>query len=259
MLTTPPTRVILTRPAPQAQGWETALAEAGFDVALLPLIDITLLPAPTLLPELSTYNAIFLVSRNALDGLLAWYGLDTLQTASVRWLCPGAGTAQQLVSLGIASERIAQPEAHAPQDTQHLWQALQTNTPLQAGEQLLVIKGCDAGAGPSPNWLAQQAQQLGLLVQEITTYQRQAPDFTVAQAELAISAAHDGSVWLFSSSLAIAHLCRALPEIHFQATPCIATHARIAQTAAQYGFAPRICQPQLNDIAHTLHQLYQAK
>ena len=67
-----PLRLILTRPKPQAASWETALAEAGFDVALLPLIDIQLCPAPAALPDLQACNAVFLVSRNALDGLLAW-------------------------------------------------------------------------------------------------------------------------------------------------------------------------------------------
>ncbi len=248
-------RVILTRPAPQSQAWQTALIEAGFDVALLPLIDITLLPPPPLLPELSAYNAIFLVSRNALDGLLAWYGIDALQKAPVRWLCPGTGTAQQLVELGIASQHITCPAPDTPQDTQHLWQTLQNTHPIHPEQKILVIKGCDLGQTAQPNWLARQVQQLGAQAQELITYQRQAPNITVAQAELAISAAQDGSIWLFSSSLAVEHLHQALPEIRFQATPCIATHARIAQTAMQYGFVAHICQPQLNDIAHMLHQM----
>jgi uroporphyrinogen-III synthase len=251
----PSTRVILTRPDPQAQGWETALTEAGFEVALLPLIHISLLPPPAALPDLSACHAVFLVSRNALDGLIAWYGLAALQNAAVRWLCPGAGTAQQLVSLGIAAQRIVQPALHAPQDSWHLWQTLQAHAPLQSGQNLLVVKGCDAGLSAAPqNWFATQALGSGCSVEEIISYQRQAPDLTVAQAELAQSAAQDGSVWLFSSSLAIAHLRQALPEIDFKGTPCIATHERIGQTAQQHGFQARICQPLLNDIANALRQ-----
>lgn len=257
-----PLRLILTRPKPQAAGWETALAEAGFDVALLPLIDIQLCPAPSDLPDLNACDAVFLVSRNALDGLLAWYGIDALQTAPVRWLCPGAGTAQQLQTLGVATSRISQPDPNAPQDSEHLWQALESQQPLQAGQQLLLVQGLDAAAHaktsgtaqPKPNWLATQAQQKGVLVQTANTYQRLAPDFTVAQAELAQAAAQDGSVWLFSSSLAIGHLCHALPDISFQGAPCIATHTRIAQSAQQHGFTSIVCQPQLNDIAHAAHQ-----
>ena len=83
-----PLRIILTRPAPQAQAWETALHEAGFDVSGLPLINIALLPAPASLPDLAQMDAVFLVSRNALDGLLAWYGAAALQNAALRWLCP---------------------------------------------------------------------------------------------------------------------------------------------------------------------------
>ncbi len=251
-------RLILTRPKPQAAGWETALAEAGFDVALLPLIDIQLCPAPAVLPDLQACDAVFLVSRNALDGLLAWYGQAAILAAPVRWLCPGAGTAQQLLALGIPAARIAQPAADAPQDSEHLWLALQSQHPLQAGQTLLLVKGEDQGEAAlqasKPNWLASQAQQLGVQVQTACTYLRSAPDFTVAQAELAQAAAQDGSIWLFSSSLAIAHLHTRLPEIVFQGTPCIATHARIAHSAQQQGFTAIECQPQLNDIAHAAHQ-----
>ena len=177
----------------------------------------------------------------------------------MRWLCPGAGTTQQLLALGIPAVRIAQPAADAPQDSEHLWQALQSSQqPLQAGQTLLLVKGQDQGEAAQqnnkPNWLASQAQQLGVQVQTACTYLRSAPDFTVAQAELAQAAAQDGSVWLFSSSLAIRHLCLALPDTAFQGTPCIATHARIAHTAQQHGFAVIVCQPLLNDIAHAAHQ-----
>lgn len=250
---TAPTRVILTRPAPQAPAWATALTEAGFDVALLPLIDIRLQAPPQPLPDLAQFDAVFLVSRNALDGLAHWLGQAALQNASCRFLCPGAGTAQALQVLGVAPQRIVQPAADAPQDSEHLWQHLQAQAPLQAGQRLLVVQGQDAGQTAGSNWLGQQASDLGVQVASISTYQRSAPELTVAQAELAQAAAQDGSIWLFSSSQAIANLITLLPEQSWAGTPCIATHARIAQTAQHYGFAAHICQPQLNDIAHALH------
>ena len=256
-------RLILTRPKPQAAGWETALAEAGFDVALLPLIDIQLCPAPAVLPDLQACDAVFLVSRNALDGLLAWYGQAAILAAPVRWLCPGAGTAQQLLALGIPAARIAQPAADAPQDSEHLWLALQSGRPLQAGSRLLIVQGQDQPTSPSlpppnlppPNWLGQQAAALGVQINHISSYQRSAPNFTVAQAELAQAAAQDGSIWLFSSSQAIANLAAALPDTRWTGTPCLATHARIAAAARALGFTTHECQPQLNDIAHALHQI----
>jgi uroporphyrinogen-III synthase len=255
-------RVILTRPAPQAPAWATALTEAGFDVALLPLINIQLLAPPAELPNLANYEAVFLVSRNALDGLLAWNGPAALQAANCRWLCPGAGTAQALLDLGISPRHIVQPAANAPQDSEHLWlalQAQQTGQALPAGSRLLVVKGSDAAhraARPdAPNWLGQQAAAQGVQVTSINSYQRSAPELTVAQAELAQAAAQDGSIWLFSSSQAIANLAATLPEQNWAATPCLATHPRIAQTAAKYGFHAQICPPNLNDIAHALHSV----
>ena len=252
-------RLILTRPKPQAAGWETALAEAGFDVALLPLIDIQLCPAPAVLPDLQACDAVFLVSRNALDGLLAWYGQAAILAAPVRWLCPGAGTAQQLLALGIPATRIAQPPAEAPQDSEHLWQALQSQQPLQAGQTLLLVKGEDQGEAvpqnSKPNWLASQAQQLGVHVQTACTYLRSAPDFTVAQAELAQAAAQDDSIWLFSSSQAIAHLAAALPDTTWHNARCLATHPRIASSAKALGFQAQLTQPDLNAMVHQLRHL----
>jgi uroporphyrinogen-III synthase len=251
-------RVILTRPAPQAPAWAAALTEAGFDVALLPLIRITLLAAPPALPNLAHYDAVFLVSRNALDGLVHWLGQAALQMGDCRFLCPGAGTAQALLDMGVAAPRIVQPGANAPQDSEHLWQALQAGRPLQAGRRLLVVKGSDdrsPNTTAPPNWLGQQAAAIGVKVDDCNTYQRSTPELTVAQAELAQAAAQDGSVWLFSSSQAIAKLAALLPEASWAGTPCLATHPRIAQTATQYGFRAQICQPSLNDIAHSLHHM----
>lgn len=251
-------RVILTRPAPQAPAWATALTEAGFDVALLPLIDIQPLPAPAppaTLPDLAQYQAIFPVSPNAIDGLVHWLGPAALSTASCRFLCPGAGTAQTLMALGVVASRIVQPPAELPQDSAQLWQHLQTHHPLQAGQALLVVQGQDAAQAAGPNWLGLQASALGVAVHSISTYQRSAPDLTVAQAELAQAAAQDGSVWLFSSSQAIANLAALLPEQSWAGTPCIATHPRIGQMAAKYGLHTRVCPPNLNDIAHALHSM----
>lgn len=249
-------RVILTRPAPQAADWASALTEAGFEVESLALINIQLLPAPTTLPDLAQIDAVFLVSRNALDGLVAWLGAPALLAAATRFLCPGAGTAQALLHLGVAASRIVQPPTETAQDSEHLWQHLQNSQPLPAGSRLLVVKGCDTPSMPaSPNWLGQQAANIGVQVASVDSYERSAPELTVAQAELAQAAAQDGSVWIFSSSQAIANLVAALPEQRWTGTPCIATHPRIAQSAAAHGFAAQICQPRLNDMAHALHQL----
>jgi len=255
-------RLILTRPSAQAGAWLAALTEAGFEVAQLPLIDIELLPAPksaTLL-DLQRFDAIFFVSRNAIDGLLAWVGLDALQSSHARLLCPGPGSAQALRALGLAPDRITAPPEHATQDSEQLWQVAQSQLPLGDAFRLLVVKGEDSNSNSSssaarPNWLAAQATAQGASVEQIIVYRRRAPDFTVAQAELAQAAAQDGSVWIFSSSQAIAHLTAALPDSTWQNARCLATHPRIASSAEALGFQTQLAQPSLNALVHQLRQL----
>ncbi len=58
-------------------------------------------------------------------------------------------------------------------------------------------------------------------------------DDALAQAQ---RAAGDGSVWLFSSSEAIANLGRLLPQQDWSGARAIATHERIAQAARNAGF-----------------------
>lgn len=250
-------RVILTRPAPQAQPWAAALTEAGFEVALLPLIHIAHQPAPAPLPDLSAFDALFFVSRNALDGLLAWLGAPALLASPARLLCPGGGTAQALLDLGIPASRIVQPATGAPQDSEQLWLALQNSQPLQKNQSLLVLNGSDtnqSSASNKPNWLAEQARHLGVVVTELETYCRSTPDFTVAQAECAQASLQDGSIWLFSSSQSIANLTAAFPTLRWDSASCIATHPRIAHTARQAGFSTTECDGTLNALVHHLHQ-----
>jgi len=67
---------------------------------------------------------------------------------------------------------------------------------------------------------------------------------------LARQASHNGSLWLLSSSEAIAHLGRALPGQDWAAAHALATHPRIAQAARAAGFGcVSECKPALADVA----------
>ena len=46
----------------------------------------------------------------------------------------------------------------------------------------------------------------------------------------------DGSLWLFSSSEAVANLCAALPSQDWSSARALATHPRIADAARRAGF-----------------------
>ena len=63
----------------------------------------------------------------------------------------------------------------------------------------------------------------------------------------------DGSVWLLSSSEAVAHLAEALPDQHWGAAHALATHPRIAEAARAAGFGTvRECRPALEDVVASI-------
>lgn len=255
----PAATVIVTRPSSQAQEWLSALSEARFEVAHLPLINIELLREPALPAglALADYNAFLFVSPNAVAGFVQNFALP----ADALLLAPGPGTASALLQTGAAAEHIVQPDGSSQFDAAALWQTLEARGALNAELKLLIVKGEDDSAsfnGGSAVWVAAQVAALGAHSAQIAVYRRSAPDLTVAQAELAQAAAADGSIWLFTSSQAIENLQAALPDVDWRGAHSVATHPRIAQTARAAGFSVHECLPTLNDIVHTLHQLNSA-
>ena len=85
----------------------------------------------------------------------------------------------------------------------------------------------------------------------MNVYERRAPELTAAQLNLAKVASGDGSVWLFSSSEAVANLVRngALASTDWSGARAIATHPRIVQTVQAAGWgAVAAARPALADI-----------
>ncbi|WP_434802542.1 hypothetical protein [Paracidovorax avenae] len=113
--------------------------------------------------------------------------------------------------------------------------------------------GTDAVAGTGREWLAQRIAAAGGQAEFVAAYERGAPDFSAEQLALARAAATDGSLWLFSSSEAVAHLGAALPGQDWSGARALATHPRIAQAAQDAGFgAVRQCRPALNDVVASI-------
>jgi uroporphyrinogen-III synthase len=68
-----------------------------------------------------------------------------------------------------------------------------------------------------------------------------------------LEATKAGSVWLFSSSEALAALRVLHPQAHWGAATALATHPRIAQTARETGFGRVIeSRPSLKDVLRAL-------
>ncbi len=263
-----PPRVIVTRPEREAVHWVEQLTARGLAATALPLIAIgpctdpgavqALAEARARLAQAPGYRALMFVSSNA---VVHFFGDDSrisfLFAAGTRAWAPGPGTARALEQAGVPAAAIDGPAPDAPQfDSESLWQ--QVATQLRAGDRVLIVRGRSAGVhesgeGSGRDWLARQVQAAGAQVDWVVAYERGAPRFTPAQKALAQAAAGDGSLWLLSSSEAVAHLAEALPGQSWAVAQALATHPRIAQTARTMGFGlVRECRPALADVVASI-------
>jgi uroporphyrinogen-III synthase len=180
-------------------------------------------------------------------------------TQAVRHWATGPGTMRALVQHGVPLAQIDAPGADAAQwDSDALW--ARVGRQVQPGSKVLIVRGQDVGTpSASRDWLTDQVRAAGGAVEFAAVYQRRAPHFSEQQCAWAQQAAVDRSVWVFSSSQAIAHLppLSALQGAGgWSQALCIATHTRIAQAAQARGFAV-VCtsRPTVQEVAQSLKSL----
>ncbi|WP_028603026.1 uroporphyrinogen-III synthase [Ottowia thiooxydans] len=255
-------RVIVTRPAKEAERWVFELAARGLEAHALALIGIEppleTAPLHQARSKLDSYAAVMFVSVNAVSGFMQASGqggaleMESLAMGPRAW-SPGPGTTRALLESGWPASAIDAPSPDAPQfDSESLWDEVQAQA--SAGKRVLIVRGADAqGQVAGRAWLATQLRAAGVTVEEVAAYRRALPVLGAAQRTLAEAAAADGSVWLFSSSEAIANLCALLPAQDWSHARALATHERIAQTARQAGFG-RVTQtrPTLDAVAASI-------
>jgi len=242
-------RVVVTRPAAQAQTWVDALQARGFDAVALPLIEIG--PPPDIAPlnrawsRIDSYRAAMFVSANAVWGFFAERGgADFAQRA---W-ATGPGTRKALEEAGVASAQIDSPGADARQfDSETLWSIV--GSQCTGGGRVLLVRG-----GDGRDWLEQKLVDAGMEIETVIAYSRRRPAWSAHDEERA-AAAKDGA-WLFSSSEAIANLRALMPRQDWRDARAVATHPRIAQAARDAGFGV-VCEsrPGLDDVARALESL----
>ena len=228
--------VVLTRPQQDAQRWAALLRERGVASLWLPLLSIGPAPDAGALQHAADhagdYGAVMFVSANGVQSFLACHP----RFGAARAWAPGPATRDALVAGGVAPERIDAPAADAAQfDSEHLWQQVQGQ--LRSGDRLLLVRGGgEDGRSAGREWLAQQLAARGVAVETVVAYVRQCPAWTAEQQAQARRAAADGSLWLFSSSQAVAHLQQLLPQQDWSRSRALATHPRIAQAVRFVGF-----------------------
>jgi uroporphyrinogen-III synthase len=271
--------VIVTRPARDAQRWVQQLQLGGFSAETLPLIEIAPADDPADVQALAQawqglndYAACLFVSGNAVthffqgkealaQQLWAQTAINSIagKNSGLRFMAPGPGTVAALRAMGVPASQIDAPAADAQQfDSEALWESVGQRD--WQGSRVLIVRGASAasGAGSGRDWIARQWQAAGAQVDFVGVYQRRAPTLTGAQAERARAAAADGSVWLFSSSEAVANLASlpVLAGIDWSGARAVATHPRIADAVRAAGWGVVVAsRPALQDISATLRSI----
>lgn len=254
-----PARLIVTRPARDAARWVGQFLEAGLAAEALPLIEIMPCADTALLRQtwarLDGYTALMFVSANAVEAFFSQPGPAVLPPG-LRCMAPGPGTVAALLEAGVPPGAIDAPAPHAGQfDSEALWAVVGARE--WRGRRVLIVRGNTRRYGqgesdaPGRDWLARQWTAGGAQVDFIVVYERRAPALDAAQRDLAHAASRDGSVWLFSSSEAVANLAAALagdaPD--WSRARAICTHPRIAEAARAAGWGRVLeSRPGLADI-----------
>lgn len=241
--------VIVTRPVREAVRWVSELRAAGLEAVAVPLIAIEPLGDAAELEatrrRLSDYEALMFVSAAAAEHFFRAGGA----LASVprqRFWATGPGTRGALQEAGVPAAAIDAPPADAEQfDSEALWAQVQPQ--VRPGARVLIVRGGDASGEPSGrDWLAREIAAAGGVCDTVVAYRRLAPSLSADERRVAAEGADGRAIWLFSSSEAIANLCRALPTTHWTSARAIATHARIAEAARHAGFGTvRVSSPGL--------------
>jgi uroporphyrinogen-III synthase len=277
-------KVIVTRPRPEVDAWVKQLQDLHFDAVALPLIHI----GPVSDTEnsekiaeswrnLHLYHAVMFVSSNAVryfypsnsmpaSEIYAYEAIKKIanSTAKPRMWATGPGTRGALLAQSVHATRIDSPGADAVQfDSEALW--LQVQNQVKPGDKVLIVRGSSVEAAMSGrSWLADRLTAAGVQVDVVVSYQRSAPVFDAAELALMARASTDKSVWLFSSSEAVANLqtislARSQAghaKIEWSKARAIATHPRIAQAAKDAGFGVVYeSRPLLADVAVSIESV----
>lgn len=218
------------------------------------------------------YRAVMFVSGNAVQYFFAQdqtpaLDAEALLAPDTRAWTPGPGTERDLLEAGLASLQIDGPSPDAAQfESEALWQNVHGQ--VRPGDRVLIVRGTSPATAPvagnagmpipstqgaGRDWLAARLREAGAEVELLAVYERQLPPWTAQQLDLARQAASDGSLWLFSSSEAVANLQQLLPQQQWHSGLALTTHERIASKALSAGFGRVLhSRPSLDDVVASI-------
>ncbi|OYU45705.1 MAG: uroporphyrinogen III synthase [Burkholderiales bacterium PBB4] len=244
-------RVIITRPPREASKWVAALLESGYKSVALPLVEVAPPSDAQAVKEagrrLVDYDGVMFVSGNAVEHFFALNPLLNPvfcagAAIKTRAYATGPGTVAALLRAGAEPAFIDAPGLDSPQfDSEALWAVISPT--LRAGQKVLIVRGAGAqsdelrtGAGHGRDWFANQVREAGASVDYVVSYQRVPVRLQGESLDLALQASSDGSVWMFSSSEAIANLVASCPGQDWHVAKAVVTHPRIGEAACRAGF-----------------------
>lgn len=249
-------RVIVTRPTQEAAQWVHALNDAGFKALALPLIGVLPPPDPAAVAaawaRITEFDAVMFVSGNAVEHFFASKPpkapmLGMHDATNMRAFVTGPGSLSALKRAQVDVRCIDMPDRAAEQfDSEALWAVVAQR--VQPGYRVLIVRGSgsnsDGAAGTDKaadgvgrDWFAEQVRAAGGHVEFVVSYQRRPPALSDSERALVRDAAADGSVWVFSSSEAIANLVAICADQSWSQAKAVVTHSRIAQAARKAGFS----------------------
>jgi uroporphyrinogen-III synthase len=271
-------KIIVTRPRLEADVWVKQLRALNFDAFALPLIHIGA-PANNsdvakAWESLDQYSAVMFVSSNAVryfyssNTHIASVFIDYIaiknivkseaKAAKPRMWATGPGTRDALLAQGVPSDLIDSPDSDAAQfDSETLWDMVKSQVKL--GDKVLIVRGRSQDLMNGRPWLADQLTAAGVQVDTAISYERSAPVFDAAELALVRQASTDQSIWLLSSSEAVANLRKVAgldSGLKWSNARAIATHPRIAQAARDAGFGVVYeSRPLLVDVVATIESI----
>jgi uroporphyrinogen-III synthase len=262
-------RVIVTRPLREAQLWVQEMKAAGLDAVAWPLIEIApVADTAQLAPywqHISTYRAVMFVSTNAVTHFFESKPAQCNafiddSAINVRAWATGPGTVAALRRVGVSPRCIDCPTDSAPQfDSEALWQVV--GKQLQVGDSVLIVRGSQAQSsmpseGVGRDWFAEQVKGAGARVDFAVAYVRSAPSPVPGDLQRMAQASGSDSVWLLSSSEALANLLQSWPTQSWAKARAITTHARIGEVARAAGFGV-VCvsRPSLSAVLASIESL----
>ena len=278
----------MTRPRLEADAWVKQLRALHFDAVALPLIHIGA-PADNqdvtkVWVNLDQYSAVMFVSSNAvryfylsnmpLAGELIDYRAiknivnSEVKAAKPRMWATGPGTRDALLAQSVPADLIDSPDSDSAQfDSEALWSRVQHQ--VKAGDKVLIVRGSSANSTDVDGaesvrmngrpWLADQLTAAGVQVDIVISYERRAPVFDAAELALLRQVSTDPSIWLLSSSEAVANL-QSITDVNWPNVKAnaraIATHPRIAQAARDAGFGVVYeSRPLLADVVASIESM----